>query len=214
MARTRNLRVAIGIALLAGGSIAFGAVESTAYINMEKVFEGFYKTRRAESSLRKQEAVYKERADTAVKELEELKEKFERLRKESESVALSDEAKERKQEEARGVEIQLRDKERDLQKYFADKKREMQGDYMKSRNMIVKEILQFVRTYADENGYDVVMDVSGMTQNMLPVILKYPEDKEITPIILQELNRGHEEEAAGGEPEPEEDEPPVEGTEE
>jgi Skp family chaperone for outer membrane proteins len=192
----RNFAFILIRAIFTGGIVSAQAQSSTAYINMEKVFENFYKTKRSEASLKKQEAVYKERADTAIQELEALKEKYNQLRKEADSVALSDEAKERKLEGAKAVEMQLRDKDRDLQKYFADKKREMQADYMKSRNFIVKEILQFVRTYADTNGYDVVLDVSGMTQNYLPVILKYPKDKEITDIILQEINRGHENEAA------------------
>ena len=188
----------LAVVLVGGGAVAMGE-DSTAYIHMEKVFEGFYKTKRAEESLKKQEAVYKERADDAVQELEALKGKFDQLRQEAESVALSDEARQRKLDGARAIEAQLRDKDRDLQKYFADKKREMQQDYMKSRNFIVKEILDQVRTYADANGYDVVLDVSGMTQNFLPVVLKYPKDKEITEVLLQELNRGHEEEvpAAG-----------------
>lgn len=199
---TRNPAVVLAAAIFMGGVLSAHAQSSTVYINMEKVFENFYKTKRAEGSLKKQEAVYKERADVAVQELEALKAKYDQLRKEADSVALSDEAKQRKLDGAKAVEMQLRDKDRDLQKYFADKKREMQADYMKSRNFIVKEILEFVRAYADTNGYDVVLDVSGMTQNYLPVILKYPKDKEITDIILQEINRGHENDAAqtgGGE---------------
>jgi len=195
----RTLTAIAGVCLVTTALSAQAARNATAYIHMEKVFEGFYKTKRAESSLRKQEAVYKERADVAVSEMEDLKKKYEQLRKEADSVALSDEAKQRKLEGAKAVEAQIRDKDRDLQKYFADKKREMQKDYMKSRNFIVKEILEYVRTYAGDNGYEIVLDVSGMTQNMLPVVLKYPEEKEITDVILQELNRGHEEEAAGEE---------------
>ena len=201
------------LAAIVATTPAMADQDTVAYINMNKVFEGFYKTKRAEESLRKQEALYKERAETQVEELENLKKRYEQLRAEAESVALSEEAKQRKAEDAKTVGMQLRDKERDLQNYFADKKREMQGDYMKSRNTIVKEIMQHVRTYADEKGYDVVLDVSGMTQNMLPVILKHPEEKEITDIVLQDLNKGHEDELAGDTPAPEEEETQDDGQE-
>jgi Skp family chaperone for outer membrane proteins len=193
MTAKRTFATVLGIALATLGTLSVAA-ESTAYINMSEVFESYYKTKRAEASLRKQEAVYQERADASVEELKELKERFDKLRAEAQSVALSDEAKQRKAEDAQAVGLQLRDKEQDLKQYMAEKKREMQGDYMKSRNAIVEEIVAVVRNYSEQQGYDTVLDVSGMSQNMLPVILKHPEDREITEVIVQKLNRGHEDE--------------------
>ncbi len=189
MVGSRSLQAVLVAAVALAGWSARGET-AVAYIHMEKVFEAFHKTKTAEASLRKQEEIYKERADETVKELEELKGKFERLRQESDSVALSPEARERKLDDARAVQAQFREKERDLQRYLEDKKREMQKDYMASRNQIVKEILEVVQAHAEANNYELVLDVSGMTQNFLPVVLRYPQQKEITAVIIQEINRG------------------------
>ena len=191
MSMTKRWIATVPVLLIAG--LAYGEI-SIAYIHMETVFEGFYKTRRAEASLKKQESVYKERADASVEELKALKQKMDSLLEEADSVALSEDGREKKIEGARAVQSQLQERERELKKFLDDKKREMQRDYMNSRNQLVKEILQKVRSYADGRGFDLVLDVSGMTQNFLPVVLKHPNENDITEVILQEINRGHEDE--------------------
>ena len=162
---------------------------STAYIDMNKVFSGFYKTKQAEESLKKQEDIYKERAKDPIEEIKALKAKYDELVKQSQSVALSEESKKNKIKGARSIQKQLIQKDQDLKKYLNEKKQEMQRDYMKSRGAIVKEIMEYVNKYADSKGYELVYDVSGMTQNMLPVILKYPKERDITEVVLQQLNR-------------------------
>lgn len=178
--------------LFFGATASQAADTSTAYINMSKVFSGFYKTKQAEESLQKQEDIYKERAKAPIAELDSLKEKYDQLVKESQSVALSEESKKDKISAARDIQKELVQKDRDLKNYFNEKKQEMQRDYMKSRDLIVKEIMKYVNEYADSKGYELVYDVSGMTQNMLPVILKYPKERDITEIVLQNLNRNQE----------------------
>ncbi|MDT8391916.1 MAG: OmpH family outer membrane protein [Lentisphaeria bacterium] len=185
----KSLYLSLISGLLFGAAASNAADTATAYINMDKVFSGFYKTKQAEESLKKQEDIYKERAKGEVAELEALKEKYDQLMKESQSVALNEESKQKKLTEAQDIKTRLIEKDQELKQYFNEKKREMQRDYLKSRDSVVKEIMAQVNAYADTKGYELVYDVSGMTQNMLPVILKYPKERDITEIILQELNR-------------------------
>jgi len=56
----------------------------------------------------------------------------------------------------------------------------------------VKEISAFIKTYGKENGYGMIMDSSGLTRNFIPVIVYYPEERDITDKVMAELNRGHE----------------------
>lgn len=188
----KSLYLGLVSGLLFGAAVSQAGDTSTAYINMDNVFSGFYKTKQAEESLKKQEDIYKERAKGSVDELEALKRKYDQLVKESQSVALSEESKQNKIKGAKNIQKQLIEKDQELKKYFNEKKREMQRDYIKSRDAVVKEIMEYVNSYADTKGYELVYDVSGMTQNMLPVILKYPKERDITEVILQDLNRRQE----------------------
>jgi Skp family chaperone for outer membrane proteins len=59
---------------------------------------------------------------------------------------------------------------------------------------LIKDISEYVRTYSKGKGFRLVYDITGRSLNRMPVLLLYPEDEEITPEVLTEINKGHEEE--------------------
>ena len=186
-------------ALAAAGVIlglCCGAVaqQGTAYVDMNRVFESYYKTVKAEANLKTQEELYKQRAEEMGKSIEEMKKKRDGLAEEAVNVALSVEARAQKKEEAAAADRQYNEKQVELRKFFGDKRNELRQDYMRSRDDLVKELLAQLQAYAKGKGYDTVIDVSGKTQNDLPVVIMYPKDKEFTDAFVQEVNKGHEDE--------------------
>ena len=170
------------------------AQETVRYINMQKVFRNYYKTAQSEASFKKQQELYKEHAEQMADQLKKLKERLDKLEDRALNVALSDEARAQSQKEARQTGELLDTKQQELREFLGEKQQELRKQEVDLRNTLTGEIVDYVQRYADDNKIDTVMDVSGMSHNLLPVIICHPEDKEITDAILAGLNAGHEDE--------------------
>jgi len=186
-----------GIAAVAAFLISLSPVraeQTVAYVNMARVFERYYKTAQQEKTLREQEAVYKDRAKELATETDALKKKRDELQERAMNVALSDTVRTESRQAAVAADELYKEKQLELRSFFGNKQKELRAKYMEARQEIVKEILAYVKDYSGKKSYDLVYDVSGLTNNFLPVILYYPEEQEITDEIMAALNTGHEDE--------------------
>ena len=183
----------LAIAAILSSAFAASAV-NPAYVDMEKVFQEYYKTARADKYLREQTDTYREYAKTLAAQIDGLKDRFEDLLEASQNIVLAEEVREGKRQEAQLTLRDFENKKRQLQDYERHRKEELSKQYEKRRNTIIEEIALLVKNIAKTESYDVVFDISGKTLNGIPPFVYYDENKLITETLITELNRGHEDE--------------------
>lgn len=164
------------------------------FINMEATFQGYYKTIQASGNIKQQENIYREYVLNMEKEREKLGEEFNRLRDESLNIALSEEVRNQKKQEAQTKYLLLQEKENEMENYNKSKQSELRKQYDKQRDRLVKEISDVVQVYAQNEGYDMILDSSGNTFNGIPAFIYYKPEFEVTEAILALINKGHEQE--------------------
>ena len=188
---TRSVFVAVAGVCLAGGAVR---AADTAYINMETVFEGYYKTVRANAGFEQKKKDFEGRLEILRDELKSMVTEARKTEEEASSELLSQEAREEARTKLRLKSERLRAKEEE----FGQFRRSGMGDLNRARLVaeeeLIKDITEFVRTYCKGKGHRLVYDVTGRSLNRMPVLLLYPTDEEITPAVLAEINKGHEEE--------------------
>ena len=193
------------VKILASVISAFSIISNTSAaalkigsIDMEVVFQGYYKTIQTDETLRKQREIFEEYAINLEKEREQLEEQFNSLRDISQNIALSDDVREEKRNEAQTKFMLLQEKEKEIKEYKKDKQLGIRRQFEEERNKIVKEILDFVRVIAEQQEYDMIFDSSGSTLNGIPAFVYLNADYDFTEDILTQLNKGHEDELLGG----------------
>ena len=107
---------------------------------------------------------------------------------------LSKEARETSARKLQALVERLRSKNKEYEHTRSENYQMLQKLRLEREEELVKEILKVVDAVADEQKATEVLEVSGKTLNRVPVLLRYPKDKEITAEILRRLNLGHEEE--------------------
>ena len=165
-----------------------------AFIDMEHIFQNYYKTVKADETIKKQTDIFKEYAVNLEKERETIQEEFNSLRDISQNIALSEEVREEKRNEAQTKFMLLQEKDKEIQEYQKDKRLSLRKQYESQRNKLVKEIRDFIVVIAEKEEYDLVIDSSGNTLNGVPTFIYYRPEKEITDMILTMINKGHEDE--------------------
>ena len=163
-----------------------------AFIDMEAIFQGYYKTVTADNTIKQQTELYKEYALNLEKEREAIQGEFNALRDISQNIALSEEIRDEKRNEAQTKFLLLQEKEKEMQEYQKGKRLDLRKQYEEQRNKIVKEIVEKVAVVAEEQNYDLIIDHSGNTLNGIPVFIYYKKELDITDSILELVNKGHE----------------------
>jgi Skp family chaperone for outer membrane proteins len=163
-----------------------------AFVDMDKVFQGYYKTPAATEELNKHVNIVREYGINLSKERDALHDEYKVLRDESQNIAYNEEVKEQKQKEAKLKLMLLQEKENEIRRYSQDKEREIQEKQLKQRNKLAKEISDFIHEFANNENYDLVLDSSGLTMNGIPAFVYYKKEMDITDTILSLINKGHQ----------------------
>ncbi len=162
------------------------------FIDMEKIFDNYYKTKDADAALKTQRDAIKDLADNMVKELEEMSKSYMQLREDAQNVVLSKEQRDAKFKEMQQVQKNAEVKKKELDQYQKGSIKKIRSQYEKVRDDITKELMNYLSKLAKLKRYDLVLDVSGKTSNGISGVVYYNREKDITDAVLKSLNAGHE----------------------
>lgn len=163
-----------------------------AVIDMDKIFQEYYKTKIIDANLKKQAELFKDYSDKLNESLTKLQEEFKTLRDASQNIAASEAERESKRLAAQDKYRQMNSKEAELRQYTREKQRQLRDEYEKNRNEILNEIKKTVGEMALLQGYTIVLDKSGATLNNIPAVMYHNPSIDITDNILRDLNRGRD----------------------
>jgi len=162
-----------------------------AVLDMDLIFQGYYKTKIADSTLKQQAEIYKAWIKKLNESLTKLEEEFKVVRDASQNIALSASERETKRFEAQKKYREIREKQVELEQYTAEKTQQYKQLETQKRDDILVEITKEVKRRATLEGYTLVVDKSGKTLNGIPSIIYFSPSADITEPVLTELNRGN-----------------------
>lgn len=190
-----KLRITLLIAALTCG-LQLSAQDKTIYVNLETIFENFYKTVNANIAFEDQKKDFEARLGLIREEMQNLDKQAQRYNEEVGNDLLPRETRETSQRSLQAIVERLRAKKREYDQNQEEGLRNLQRIRMKREEDLVNDILSTVNKYADEVGATHVIEVSGKTFNRVQVYLRYPKEKDVTQSILKLVNLGHEDELA------------------
>jgi outer membrane protein len=184
----------IAFVLLVGLLPALAAEQSVVFINLDRAFTEFYKTKLADTQLKEQADEFNGERKTLVDEYEKLQKDFGGIRDEAQNTALSDDVRAEKRNLAEEKLVELRDYESRIRRFDDSRRKQLDDQSRRMRKRIVEEIQQIVKEYAQTQGYQTVIDSSGQSLNGVEIILYTDPKIDITDTILGMLNKGKQDE--------------------
>lgn len=160
------------------------------FVNMNKVFDEFYKTKKGEEQLREQEQEFRTELKSMVDQLKALQDAFKLAREESEDRVLSEEARNARRAEAEEKLVELREMDAKIRRFEETRRRQIADQMKRMRDKLVVEIREVLSGYAKSQGFLAVMDASGDNLNAVPNILYYDPSRDITAALIELLNTG------------------------
>lgn len=190
-----NIRI-VGCVLLAGWLAAGVPAPASAQegatrivgVQLEKLFNEYYKTKRADAQLRSQAEEFNKERQTLISEAEAAQKEFTSLRDEAQSPALTEEARSAKRAQAEEKLLVIRGQESKIKQFEELRSKQLDEQSRRMRRGLVEEIHEAVRTFAKSRGYDLVLDLSGNSMNGVETVLYASVQLDITREVLDQIN--------------------------
>ncbi len=198
--------VAISGMTLTAAAPAQTPVGRIAVVDLNRVFDEYYKTPIARAKL-------KDTADTFNKEQEDLLtnyrkqiDELNKLREEQDKPEYTPEVREQKRKAVAEKLADTQKSQRDIEDYRRSHAKIMEEKTQRMREDILKEITDVLEGESRTAGYVFVLDKSGRTLNGVPVLVYSQASLDITDDIIKHLNKNQPAPAAES-PKPPEQKP-------
>lgn len=180
-------QIILAVILIAGGVMA--AEQKIAFINMEKVFDEFHKTKSANVQFKARGEEIDVKRKEIVSKAKALKADFDKLNAEYKDKSFNENTRDKKKEAAEQKLDELKDVEARLMEFDKIYKKEIADQMRRMQQQIVSEIRGVIQTYAVENKIDIVLDNSGKTLNNVESVMYFDKRMDITEPILAIMNK-------------------------
>jgi Skp family chaperone for outer membrane proteins len=178
--------LAAAFALLAAS--AFAADQKIALFNLRKAFDRYYKTIQSNASMDQEVTEVQKELDQMVANEKRHENEWRQLIDNAYDQSLSAEQRDKGKKAAEQKYAELENDKQAIADYDRRAALRLNEKKRQRRDDIVKEILGVVNAHAKAGGYTLVLDPSGESANMAPVVLYSNGQDDLTDSIITELN--------------------------
>ncbi len=184
------------IALIAAGTLALGAsalaqVPSgrNVTIDLNRVFNEYYKTPIATAKLKDTVDSYNKEQDDMIDQYKKQIEELNKLRDDAEKPEYTADVKEQKKKAVQEKLAETQKTQRDIEEYKRSHQQILDQQTQRMRQTILSEIKDVINKEARDANYSMVFDKSGNTLNGTPSIVFAQDSMDITDDIIKILNK-------------------------
>ena len=181
---TRTLLAGLVAAVVAASA---QAQTKLAVVNMKTVFDGYWKTKQSDATVKEREAEFKTERKKMEDDYEKLNGEFRELEKGSRDPAISAEEQKKRKDSANSKLLEIREIEQSVQNFDRNFRQQVADQITRMRENIFRDIREVVEAKAKSGGYGLVLNTAAeITQ--IPVFLYVSGLPDMTQEILTELN--------------------------
>ncbi len=193
MTTTKSILVKIGllwaVACLGVSGVSAQTEQKIATINLKKVFDNYYKTKIADSRLKKRGAEFEKTLKSMYKEYQSAQKEYKQLIRGANDQVVSNQERQRKKKAAQKKLRQIRQLEKEVKQFDRTAKSTLQEKQRRMREKIMKEVSGVVEQVAKSKGYTLVLDTAAKTINQTPALVYSNGQSDISDEVLKRLNR-------------------------
>jgi outer membrane protein len=178
--------VAAGWLALAG--VAPAAEQKIGTVDLRKVFDKYYKTIQSTATLKLEAADMEKERKQMLDNAENHKTEWQKLIDKANDQAVSSEERDKSKKEAEQKYVELENDKQSITEYDRASSAKLREKELQRRDAIVKEIRAILEADAKAGGYTMVLDPSGDSGNMVPVVLYTNGQNDLTDALIKELN--------------------------
>ena len=183
-------RILLALAMAALISTSARAQTKIATASLEKIFEGYYKTKAADQQLRENGAQAEKVKKGMLDDHQKATEAYKKLSADAADQAVSADEREKRKKAAEAKLIEIQEIERQVRQFWDDTSKRLNDQKLRMRDDVLRSIRERLTTKAKASGYNLVLDTSAKTINQTEAILFSAGLPDLTEEVLADLNAG------------------------
>jgi outer membrane protein len=164
------------------------AQSRVATVDLRKLFDGYWKTKQADSAIKDRAADLEKERKTMLEEWKKARDDYQTFLSEANNQTLSLEEREKRKKSAEDKLKQIKDAEDSVNQYDRQARSILDEQRKRMRDTIVDEIRSTVKGKATAGGFALVVDTSADTSTGTPVVLFSNNEHDLTDAVLAQLN--------------------------
>ena len=176
--------------LLTAAENCLAAGNKIATVDLERVFNSYYKTKIIDQDFTEQGKVYRNYIQRQAEQLRKSEQEYRKKLLESQNIALNPTERARRETEVKQLQSNLKQRRAELEQYAAERAKVLQESAARERKKVIEDIRAEIRRRAAIEGYALVLDASGKSMNDTSIVLYSIDALDITERVITELNRG------------------------
>jgi outer membrane protein len=177
------LTLALPLAAFAQGTMKIGTVD------VERAFKEYNKTKDAERKAKDAANAARKEYDGRAEDYKKAVDEINNLNNQLESPTLSADKKAQTAKDRDDKIAKIKNMEREISDFRQMRERQLQEQFMRMREGIVKEITDVVMDKVKANNLDLVFDKSGLSINRVPFLLYSNDNIDFTNDVIAVLNK-------------------------
>jgi Skp family chaperone for outer membrane proteins len=158
-------------------------------VDMNKVFTSYYKTKDAETRLNEARAQAKTDLDGRLQTLKASMEEINKLEADTKKPELTADKREAAIRQRDTKINEVRNLDREIGEFRQTRERQLQEQFMRMRGDIVQDIMKVVESRVKADGYDLVLDSSGLGISQVKIVLFSAPSMDFSDGLITELNK-------------------------
>lgn len=181
---TRSLLTSLILGLAA---LSAQAQNKIAVVNMKTVFDGYWKTKQSDATIKERQAEYEKERRKMQEDFEKLNAEFRELDRSARDLAVSEEEQRKRRDAANSKLLEIREIERSVRDYDTNFRTQIADQIQRLRENIFRDIREVVEARARAAGYNLVLNTAA-EQNQVPYVMFTSGLPDLTQEVLNELN--------------------------
>jgi outer membrane protein len=159
-----------------------------ATVDLRKVFDGYWKTKKADAQLKERATDMEKEHKTMLDDWKKGKDEYASLLADANNQVLSPEERDKRKKAAEDKLKQLKETEDTIQQYERQARSTLDEQRKRMRDSILDEIKTAISAKAKSSGFSLVIDTAAESANNTPVVLYTNDENDVTKAILDQLN--------------------------
>ena len=159
-----------------------------ATIDLKKVFDGYWKTKQADSTLKERAADFEKAKKGMVEDYQKSNEDYKKLIESANDVAVSLDEKEKRKQAAEKKLLEIREIESSINTFDRQSRTTLSEQQRRMRDKILGEVKEVISSTAKADAYTLVIDTAAESMHQAPVFLYWDGKADLTEKVLSQLN--------------------------
>lgn len=157
-------------------------------VDLKKVFEGYYKTKQADSQLKDRAGDSEKVLKGMVEDYQKASDDYKKLIDSSNDQAVSADEREKRKKNAETKLLELQEIERSVKQFRTQTQTTLEEQKRRMREEILRQIRDVITTHAKRRGFTLVLDTAAESMSATQMVLYTNGENDFTDDVLNEIN--------------------------